>query len=57
METSAAKKISTKNLVLCAMFTALTAIGAFIQVPVPYMDYFTLQFFFCTACRSCFRRA
>ena len=46
METSAAKKISTKNLVLCAMFTALTAIGAFIQVPVPYMDYFTLQFFF-----------
>ncbi len=46
METSAAKKISTRNLVLCGMFTALTAIGAFIQVPVPYMDYFTLQFFF-----------
>lgn len=43
---AAAKKISTKNLVLCGMFTALTAIGAFIQVPVPYMDYFTLQFFF-----------
>ena len=45
MESSAAKKLSTKNMVLCGMFTALTAIGAFIQVPVPYMDYFTLQFF------------
>lgn len=45
MET-AAKRISTKNLALCGMFTALVAIGAFIQVPVPYMDYFTLQFFF-----------
>ena len=28
------------------MFTALVAVGAFIQIPVPYMDYFTLQFFF-----------
>ena len=28
------------------MFTALIAVGAFIQIPVPYMDYFTLQFFF-----------
>lgn len=46
MESSFAKRLSTKNLVLCGMFTALTAIGAFIQVPVPYMDYFTLQFFF-----------
>ncbi|WP_343208939.1 biotin transporter BioY [Anaerolentibacter hominis] len=36
----------TKELVLCALFTALTAIGAFIQIPVPNMDYFTLQFFF-----------
>lgn len=45
METTA-RKLSTKNLVLCGMFTALVAIGAFIQVPVPYMDYFTLQFFF-----------
>lgn len=33
-------------MVLCAMFTALVAVGAFIQIPVPYMDYFTLQFFF-----------
>ena len=33
-------------MVLCGMFAALVAIGAFIQIPVPYMDYFTLQFFF-----------
>lgn len=46
METMAANRLSTKNLVLCGMFTALVAVGAFIQVPVPYMDYFTLQFFF-----------
>lgn len=46
METVTAGRPSTKNLVLCGMFTALTAVGAFIQVPVPYMDYFTLQFFF-----------
>lgn len=40
------QRLSTKQLVLCGMFTALTAVGAFIQIPVPYMDYFTLQFFF-----------
>lgn len=40
------KKITTKEMILCAMFTALTAIGAFIQIPVPGMDYFTLQFLF-----------
>lgn len=40
------KKISTLELVLCALFAALTAVGAFIQIPVPGMDYFTLQFFF-----------
>lgn len=39
-------RFSTKTMVLCAMFTALVAAGAFIQIPVPYMDYFTLQFFF-----------
>ena len=33
-------------MVLCGMFAALVAIGAFIQIPGPYMDYFTLQFFF-----------
>lgn len=40
------KKITTIEMVLCALFSALTAIGAFIQIPVPGMDYFTLQFFF-----------
>ena len=40
------KKLSTVSMVLCGMFAALVAIGAFIQIPVPYMDYFTLQFFF-----------
>lgn len=40
------KKLSTVSMVLCGMFAALVAIGAFIQIPVSYMDYFTLQFFF-----------
>ena len=40
------KKLSTVSMVLCGMFAALVAIGAFIQIPVPYMDYFTLRFFF-----------
>ena len=40
------KKFGTEELVLCALFTALTAVGAFIQIPVPGMDYFTLQFLF-----------
>lgn len=39
-------KITTLQMVQCALFTALTAVGAFIQIPVPGMDYFTLQFFF-----------
>lgn len=39
-------KISTLEIALCGLFAALTAAGAFIQVPVPGMDYFTLQFFF-----------
>lgn len=46
MENTKTKRLSTKSMVLCAMFTALVAVGAFIQIPVPYMDYFTLQFFF-----------
>lgn len=33
-------------MVMCALFTALIAIGAFIQIPIPFMDYFTLQFLF-----------
>ena len=39
-------KIKTKKLVLCSLFAALIAIGAFIQIPVPMMDYFTLQLLF-----------
>lgn len=45
-QTASKQKLSTKTLAFCGLFTALTAIGAFIQIPVPYMDYFTLQFFF-----------
>ncbi|MGN1317520.1 MAG: biotin transporter BioY, partial [Lachnospirales bacterium] len=40
------RKIKTKDLVRCALFTALISIGAFIQIPVPMMDYFTLQLAF-----------
>ena len=35
----------TRELVLCALFTALTAVGAFIKVPVPVVPI-TLQFLF-----------
>ncbi len=41
------KKSKTFNMTLCAMFTALIAIGAFIRIPVPYIP-FTLQLFFVT---------
>ena len=34
-----------KNLVYCAMFTTLIAVGAFIKVPIPVVP-FTLQFLF-----------
>lgn len=30
----------------CALFVALITLGAFIKIPVPYFDYFTLQFLF-----------
>lgn len=40
------QKLTTNNMTLCAMFSALIAIGAFIQIPVPFFDYFTLQYFF-----------
>ena len=36
----------TRNLIIVAMFAALTAIGAFIKVPIPYVP-FTLQYLFC----------
>lgn len=40
------KSNRTLKLILCSLFAALIAIGALIQIPVPYMDYFTLQFLF-----------
>lgn len=40
--------VKTRRIVLCGLFSALIAIGAFLQVPVPFMDYFTLQFLFVT---------
>lgn len=38
-------RISTRNLVLTALFAALTAVGAFIRIPLGYSS-FTLQVFF-----------
>lgn len=35
----------TENLILCGLFTALIAVGAFIRVPVPFVP-FTLQVLF-----------
>lgn len=39
-------KFTVKEMVTAGLFTALVAAGAFIQIPVPGMDYFTLQFLF-----------
>lgn len=39
------EKITTKEMTLCAMFTVLIAVGAFIKIPVPVVP-FTLQFLF-----------
>lgn len=36
---------STRNLVLCSLFAALIAVGAFIKIPIPVVP-FTLQFLF-----------
>ena len=41
------KLLTTKNTILCALFVALTAIGAFIRIPVPVCP-FTLQLLFTT---------
>lgn len=37
--------LKTSNLILCALFVALIAVGAFIRIPVPVVP-FTLQFLF-----------
>lgn len=39
--------LSVRDKVLIAIFTALTAIGAFIRIPIPYVP-FSMQFFFCS---------
>lgn len=41
------KTIPVQHVILCALFAALIAVGAFIRVPVPVVP-FTLQFFFTT---------
>lgn len=40
------KKLTTRDLMLCALFAALTAIGAFIRIPIPTVPI-TLQFALC----------
>lgn len=40
------KKWNTKKMILCALFAALTAIGAFIRIPMGVISM-TLQFLFC----------
>lgn len=42
-------KINTKELTMCAMFSALIIVGAFIKIDIPlplYTMHFTLQWFF-----------
>lgn len=41
------KILNTRELVLCALFSALIAVGAFIRIPLPMLPVpLTLQFFF-----------
>lgn len=47
MSTHSKKTLTTKNMILCALFVALIAIGAFIKIPVPVCP-FTLQLLFTT---------
>ena len=39
------RRMKTKQLVMCGLFTALIAVGAFIKIPIPVVP-FTLQFLF-----------
>ncbi|MGN0684287.1 MAG: biotin transporter BioY [Oscillospiraceae bacterium] len=47
LNNSSKAKNRTVGICMCALFTALTAVGAFIKIPIPYME-FTLQFLFTT---------
>lgn len=38
------EKISTKDITFCAMFIALTTVGAYIHIPLPLDDYYSLLF-------------
>ena len=38
--------MNAKKLILVSLFAALTAVGAFIKIPIPILP-FTMQFFFC----------
>lgn len=38
-------RLSLRNMIMCALFTALITIGAFIKIPIPVVP-FTLQFLF-----------
>lgn len=38
--------LKTRDLTMIAMFASLTAVGAFIKIPLPIVP-FTLQYFFC----------
>lgn len=40
-------RFGVKDLILCALFAALVAVGAFIKIPIPYVPV-TLQTFFVT---------
>ena len=42
---AAVHKISTRDIVLCALFTALIAVGAFLKIPTPLVPI-TFQLFF-----------
>ena len=45
MEMATTKKTTTRDIILCALFAALIAIGAFIRIPIPYVPI-TFQAFF-----------
>jgi biotin transport system substrate-specific component len=44
--------MKARDLILCALFAALTAIGAFLKIPIPYVPV-TMQYFFCAMAGLC----
>lgn len=44
--------MNARNLILCALFAALTALGAFLKIPIPYIPI-TMQYFFCAMAGLC----